>query len=85
MAASKSRHAKNSRLRPTETRGACWFPPFSELSGARGHNSSAFDVLPHFVSDSTSERGKKLLCHSALLLFNSAGLHEYCSADVQQL
>lgn len=41
-----------------ETRSACWFPPFSELSGACGHNSSAFDVLPHFVSDSTSEREK---------------------------
>lgn len=43
--------------------------PISELSGARGHNSSAFDVLSHFVSNSTSEWGeKKLLCHSVLLL-----------------
>lgn len=44
-------------------------PPISELSGARGHNSSAFDVLSHFVSNSTNERRRKnLLCHSVLLL-----------------
>lgn len=46
---------KNSQLRPT-MRDAV-----SELSGARGHNSRAFDVLSHFVSNSTSEREKNAL------------------------